>query len=564
MQPYIGAESALDADSGEDSYSSWGFTRTDVLCLGIIAAAFVATLLLIPPQHEYPIIDDWIYAGSVRTMQQTGVFTVGDSQANLFGLAIWGLLWSNLFHFSFTTLTYSTLVMSLACLFAFYGIARAVRVPPGGALLGTGLLGFNTIFLHLSYSFMTDVPFLALTLLACYCYVRGLQSENLTWFVFGSLFAGWSFLIRQFGGLVAIVFLLYLVADALITRKARWREMLIIIVIPAAFLLGWRLWLPMTSTSGIALGAAQRSAAIVGKDVWPHVILFRFLAVLPLTALFAVSAVKLKRTRWWLAPVLGIAVVFAIYAIILPNRGWIEIPDPTPVIQLGSLSFPMPQEIFLFDAIGNIVRIDGIDFFQYPQQPVWPTAVWWLIWLLGLGLGVVILSKIAGSLWDWLKSLRRPSLTPLAPVYLTGAAIFAISIAFPGDLFDRYILGFIPFLILFMVRGSRAWSRRAWVFSIVALAVLASFTLLAKADQMGHDNARWQAGQWLSSKVGGAVHVGYDYNYWAGPSSDQYQVADLPLEGFTVAKDFPYFSWLTFSRRTVLALAGNGAPPVSP
>src|SRR5438445_5036192 len=68
--------------------------------------------------------------------------------------------------------------MALAALYAFYGIAREVGVPPWGALLGTGLLAVNPIFFHLSYSFMTDVPFMSLLLLASYCYIRGLRPEG--------------------------------------------------------------------------------------------------------------------------------------------------------------------------------------------------------------------------------------------------------------------------------------------------------------------------------------------------------------------------------------------------
>src|SRR5438552_7723253 len=144
----------------------------NLMCLAAIAVGWVALLLIIPPQHEYPIIDDWIYARSVQHQVATGAFEMpAQSQASLVGLTLWGTLWVRLFGFSFTVLTYSTLVLAVAALYAFYGIAREVGAPPWGALLGTGLLAVNPIFFHLSYSFMTDVPFMSLLLLASYCYI---------------------------------------------------------------------------------------------------------------------------------------------------------------------------------------------------------------------------------------------------------------------------------------------------------------------------------------------------------------------------------------------------------
>src|SRR5438105_13396485 len=113
--------------------------RQDVINLWIIALAWALLIVLISPEHDYPVVDDWIYAGSVRDMMNTGTFVMpGWSQANLIGLVLWGLLWVKLFGFTLTVLTYSTLVLGLGGLFAFYGICRRLDVTPWGALLCTG------------------------------------------------------------------------------------------------------------------------------------------------------------------------------------------------------------------------------------------------------------------------------------------------------------------------------------------------------------------------------------------------------------------------------------------
>src|SRR5437868_14758185 len=128
MQPYLGTEPSPQPSAQSPApvvVGRWEDRRN----LLLIAMGWAGLLVLLPPQHDYPIIDDWVYAGSVRDFLQTGHFTMPlISQTNLFGLALWGAAWCKLFGFSFTTPTYSTLLLSIAGLFAFYGIARAASV----------------------------------------------------------------------------------------------------------------------------------------------------------------------------------------------------------------------------------------------------------------------------------------------------------------------------------------------------------------------------------------------------------------------------------------------------
>src|SRR6476619_4531742 len=115
----------------------------------LLLAGAVVLFVLLPPAHDYPIIDDWIYSASVQNQLATGAFAMPDqTQASLVGLTLWGTLWARTFGLNYTVLTYSTLELAIAGLLAFYGLARALRVPPAGALLGAALLGLNPIFLH--------------------------------------------------------------------------------------------------------------------------------------------------------------------------------------------------------------------------------------------------------------------------------------------------------------------------------------------------------------------------------------------------------------------------------
>ena len=144
-----------------------------------------------------------------------------------------------------------------------------------------------------------------------------------------------------------------------------------------------------------------------------------------------------------------------------------------------------------------------------------------------------------------------------------GIAIFVVSLAFLGDFYDRYSLGFVPFVILFLVRASSTWGRIAWTYSVVALVLLGSFTLLLKADFVDHDIARWQAAAWLQARAPVTIQVGFDWNGWYGFSGQQNEVADMPIEGYRVEKAFPYFSRLDgFTTHYVLAQSRADLQPL--
>jgi hypothetical protein len=569
MQPYTGL-SPESSEAAQPPPPAPVHPLEDLRNLMLTASGWIIILLLLPPQHEYPIIDDWIYAGSVRHLLDTGSFEMPQqSQANLIGLTYWGAGWVKLLGFTYTTLTYSTLFFSFVALFTFYGIARLLGTPQWGAMLGTAFLAYNPMFVHLSYSFMTDIPFIALMFLACFCYILGLQGHgrySRVWLLVGGLFAGWAFLIRQFGAIIPLAFAAYLALDMLLTRKLRLRDLLGVVLLPMLIVAAWQYAtrnVPMTATS---VAAASRSANFIFKEVWPRVILFRSFVLLPLIALCAWTAIKIRRAHWWLVILSAAIVLLLLFTLDLPDETWTQVGVPDYTAHIGPFDINFSNELYTFGLVGNIIRVTGIDFFEYPHQDVFTPEFWRILWIIGLVLGVLLLAKMGDALLDWLRERReRRPLSSVTALYLLCAGIFIISVALLGDLFDRYVITVLPFFILFLVRGSARWGRIAWTYSLVTLTLIATFTIIAKADNIDHDNARWQAGYWMLARTG-QVHVGFDFNNLPGmPSSDTYVVADMPLPqfGFRVEQEFPYFSRLGgFTTRYVYAQSNVNAPPL--
>jgi hypothetical protein len=138
--------------------------------------------------------------------------------------------------------------------------------------------------------------------------------------------------------------------------------------------------------------------------------------------------------------------------------------------------------------------------------------------------------------------------------YLLGAITFVVSLAFPGDLFDRYLLAYIPFLIVFVVRTSGEWGRAAWTYSLLALTLLATFTVLAI----------WQAATWMEQRTG-QVRAGWNWTHLGHNDSESYLVDDVIADGFRLERDFPYTCRLCgFTTRDVLAQSRADMPPLPP
>ncbi|MDQ6693451.1 MAG: glycosyltransferase family 39 protein [Chloroflexota bacterium] len=546
--------------SGPDAH------RADLRNLLLIAAGWMLLLVLLPPAHDYPVIDDWIYSASVQQQLNTGVFTMpGQSQASLVGLTLWGTGWARLFGFSTTVLTYSTLFLALAGLLTFYALARTLKTPPAGALLGTALLGLNPIFLHLSYSFMTDVPFLALVLIACYAYVRGLQPcGSSAWLLVGGVFSGWAFLIRQFGVLVPLGFLAYLFLNLLTERRWNqprwWWQMLGVGLLPAFIAGGWLYWSRDTPPTQAALSAEGWRSAFFMKEPWLRVSLLRVLALLVPTAFTAWTAIRIRRTRLWLIP-LSLAIVGGgmLWASGV-REPWIGQTEQPFIFRLGSLAVELPQKTFNFGGDGNIMRVGGIDFFEYHQQAIWSPEVWRALYIFGSVLGALLLAKACDSLLDW--AGKRPlAFRPDAGFYMVGLAIAVVTVAASGAIYDRYVLGFGAFMILFAVREACSWGRIAWGYSLAALVVLSLFSVTLKADAMDHTNARFLAGYWFQAR-GASAMSGLDWNRGLYYSNPEHIVTDLPVPGFRTDATFPYTSRLSgFTTRYVLAQTRTDLPP---
>lgn len=147
------------------SSSSWAARDYRAKCirtlthpLFVITAFYLIVVGLVRPWGDFPLNDDWQYARVAKHLAETGRFEVDVSIApSLVGQSYLAAALIRLFGFSHTLLRVLTMVLTVVLLWTLDSILRIVGARRSDRMLGCALLVLNPIFLHLSFSYMTEV-----------------------------------------------------------------------------------------------------------------------------------------------------------------------------------------------------------------------------------------------------------------------------------------------------------------------------------------------------------------------------------------------------------------------
>lgn len=172
-------------------------SRDDVRAVAALVVAWVVAVVLVDPRADVSLLDDWCYAISVEQILNGQGFHVSPWSSTLPLVHIWwGTLFAWLGGFSFTTLRVSTLVFWLLGTLSAYGGLRALGASVVAASIGAATVALYPNMFVLAFSYMTDVPFMALTLASVWGLVAGLRQGHERTTVVGLCFAVLAFLVR--------------------------------------------------------------------------------------------------------------------------------------------------------------------------------------------------------------------------------------------------------------------------------------------------------------------------------------------------------------------------------
>jgi len=203
----------------------------------VAAAAVVGwylfALAILHPLTDAPVVDSWLYGSAVRRFLHTGeIRFAGYSQAMPIAQMLYGVAWSRAFGANSVSLEISVVTLAVLCGVMFHALAIRCGAPRWQALAATGLLVCNPCFTFLSFSFMTEIPFLTTLVAAHLAFARAEGRREQLWLWLAAALAVIAFMIRPFGAMAiagcAGAMLLYDAGRPRTRRldRARWFKMM--------------------------------------------------------------------------------------------------------------------------------------------------------------------------------------------------------------------------------------------------------------------------------------------------------------------------------------------------
>jgi hypothetical protein len=549
--------------------SGWAYTPSSGWTMVLlIVAVWIVVALLIDPRGEFPLNDDWAYAAAVKTLLGGGGIRLsGWTTVNLIAQIFWGALFCLPFGFSFTALRISTLVLGLTGVLGLYGLLREGDADHGTALFGALLLAFNPLYLVLSYTFMSDVPFVAISLLSFYFLVRGMRKNSWVEMVAGLLLACVALLIRQTGLAIFMGFSVAYVAKY-----------------------GWRLQKVVVAAVSLASGFAV-------QVLWHHYLTSRHI----LPALYGMQSTLVLSPRSYVSwhamkPFTGGLVILSVYLglFLFPLILWI---GPR---KLKALCRPR-----LVSLMTVVYAVMGAYVLRHMRLPLWPNILydlglgpallqggspslptagkgfWAVVTFAGFLGSVVLVGATLLAIDKTRKVLQIPARKrELLVILLASGLIYVVPISiltFIGKVFDRYVLFLVPLgiVILFLLASDVGLVKAGSLITSLAVASLilyGTFSIAGTHDYLSWNRARWQALNNLETeqRVGpDEIDGGYEFNGWylydsnyrASPgkswywvAGDDFMIAFEPVPGFTEMKRYPFQRWLPLGEGSILVL----------
>ena len=351
--------------------------RGHLAALGVLLGALGVMVVALPPRFRLPMLDDWSFLLVTLRLARTGVLRyVQCNDPCLLSHVLLGAGWLRLLGPSVVHLRILTLLLSLLAAYAVFGILAELGLDWGRCLLGALVFQLNPLNVFCSYSWLTDTPWLAFTLLATWAALVGVRGRPLLlWAAAGLSFV--AILNRQTAMAVPLGLLAYL-------AWRRWRgERLPLsfwLAALAPILLGFvglklAEQIPDFQKHGFPIPSLRKQYGAI-PFVCNLGIGFLALSLLPFAAAYAgplVRAVRRDPTRW---SILGLCGLLAIVGMAAPPPAL----GQSALARYGAEALLLPVRL----PFGT-----GTSYFLYGYGP--PLFPRWLLH----GLGVATLGWIA-------------------------------------------------------------------------------------------------------------------------------------------------------------------------
>ncbi len=541
---------------------SWSYfshqKKADIVNILIIIAIWTVMVIVVNPLGNFPLNDDWVYGLAVKSILEKGDFSFpSPAHANLFFQAFWGALFCLPFGFSFTALRFSTLTLGLIGAIGTYLLLREVNANQKISLLGALLVVVNPLYFGLANSFMTDVPFLALSILSFYFLIRGLKRESISEVILGLCLVYVNILIRQY----AIVILLSFALAYSFKKRFKIKFLFASFVIFSSGILLHRFYQNWLYSTGRTRLIPENVLSTRQLDFRNHIIMISLIYIgcfiFPIIAIFFVKKLKEISRRQKTITILSISSFF--------------------VVVMGRLIWRRQT----MPLIGNVLAYFGLGPFtlrypdplkvSYPPYSLGLKIFWLIITAMGVLGALLLLYYLCLAIIQtfsesekWLKVLILSAIL----IY-----IFLFGVSYP---LDRYLLFLLPlFMVLLVISNNyineQDIGQKITAFALTMTFIWGGFTMAATHDYLAWNRTRWQALNDLMEQgvTPEYINGGHEFNswylndpkyprkrgksYWSVNRND-YMISSGLLEGYKEVKRYPFARWLLLKQDNVFVL----------
>lgn len=458
------------AGNSDPFHTPW---RGPLLDLALVVLISAVPLVALRPLQNAPFIDDWAYAWSVEHLMHTGELEILDwAVSQNVAQVLWGALFCAPFGFSFTALRLSTWVASLCGLLGLYTLLRELGVSRADTLVGVALVAFYPVYFILSFSFMTDVPFVAMVTWFFAALARALKRRSSRALAAAVLFACLAVAIRPVGVFLSGVLLLASWPPS--TRWSRTLRRLAVAAVPVVVLVLLMLARPALT--------AHRADLTWIDGSWPwRMVTFQF-------------ALGLADLPGWLAMNLTLVVGTLGGALAPLALGSLSRENARTALPGGLLAATaLSGELFLRKGVGgpldpeftwSLRELGATEALVPPLTMVPVRALGWA--LAAMFVATLLLALALAPLWR-----KRPPGEARSLAW-GGLGYFVLSTVL-WLFYDRYVLPLV--VIVAALRLGTAGIPRLRL-ALVGVAMLATISGVGTWDHLQYSHALWEAVAW--------------------------------------------------------------------
>ncbi len=382
----------------------------------IISSVYILTFLIMLPLRNQTYQDDWAYMLSVKNFLNTGILKVSDwSSASLIFQIYWGSIFSKIFGASLATLNLSTITLLYVGLVSFYYLLKNLGLNQIRSTFFTIILmSFPWVF-DFSYTFLTDVPFMSLSLITIFFYTKAIQKNKMIFYLLGSAIAGCSYLTRQLGIAFPISIFIVLLYTDITKRRTNIKKYICALLPFIVMAIIYSLWL---KTDDNLTFIQSQVSTIFFRDVLPYLspinvktvgtafgyylnfvqrtLLFFHLIIgflLPVFLVFKPNLISIKNI--FKKHKVSIIVISIFYLIFLSLEIFIHYSRPTFLLEIPSL----------------ITRFNIFPIFDFTKSWKYFVSISVVIWIPIIA---IIFQKSVNSIFEPIKKGRRKLFTRLS------------------------------------------------------------------------------------------------------------------------------------------------------